>query len=215
LTPRLLVFDLDGTLVDSRRDLADATNALLVELGALPLPVDTVAAMVGEGAAMLVRRALSASGLDPATPGALDSFLVHYEQRVLVHTRPYDGTREALAELQTICPLAVLTNKPTRPTISILDGLDLAGFFRWVVGGDTAHGRKPDPSGLRWLMRRAGADPRETILIGDSPIDRETAVRAGAGICLVRYGFGFLFPEGYGDALVADRPGDLVARLTG
>jgi phosphoglycolate phosphatase len=215
LTPRLLVFDLDGTLVDSRRDLADATNALLVELGALPLPVDTVAAMVGEGAAVLVRRALSASGLDPATPGALDRFLAHYERRLLVHTRPYHGTREALVQLQTICPLAVLTNKPTRATTSILDGLDLAGFFTWVVGGDTAHGRKPEPAGLRWLMEQAGADPRETTLVGDSPIDRETAVRAGAGICLVRYGFGFLFPDGYGDALVADRPADLVARLTG
>lgn len=215
MTPRLLVFDLDGTLVDSRRDLADATNALLVELGALPLPVDTVAAMVGEGAAVLVRRALTASGLDPASPGALDRFLAHYEQRLLVHTRPYEGTREALVELHAVCPLAVLTNKPTRATRSILDGLDLAGFFEWVVGGDTAHGRKPDPAGLRWLMEQAGADPRQTMLIGDSPVDRETATRAGARVCLVGYGFGFVFPDGYGDALVADRPADLVARLTG
>ena len=215
MTPRLLVFDLDGTLVDSRRDLADATNALLVELGALPLPVDAVAAMVGEGAAVLVRRALTASGLDPATPGALDRFLAHYEERLLVHTRPYEGTREALVELHAICPLAVLTNKPTRATRSVLEGLDLAGFFRWVVGGDTAHGRKPDPAGLQWLMEQAGADPRQTMLIGDSPVDRETALRAGARVCLVRYGFGFVFPDGYGDALVADRPADLVARLTG
>lgn len=215
MTPRLLVFDLDGTLVDSRRDLADATNALLVELGALPLPVDAVAAMVGEGAAVLVRRALTASGLDPATPGALDRFLAHYEERLLVHTRPYEGTREALVELHAICPLAVLTNKPTRATRSVLEGLVLAGFFRWVVGGDTAHGRKPDPAGLQWLMEQAGADPRQTMLIGDSPVDRETALRAGARVCLVRYGFGFVFPDGYGDALVADRPADLVARLTG
>ena len=215
MTPRLVVFDLDGTLIDSRRDLADAMNALLVELGAAPLPVDAVARMVGEGAAVLVRRALTAAGLDPAAPGALDRFLAHYERRLLVHTQPYGGTREALLALQTICPLAVLTNKPTRPTVSILEGLELAGFFSWVIGGDTAHGRKPDPSGLRWLMEQAEAAPSETILVGDSPIDRETASRAGARICLVRYGFGFLFPEGYGDAFVVDRPADLVERLTG
>lgn len=215
MRPRLLVFDLDGTLIDSRRDLADATNALLVELGAAPLPVQTVAGMVGEGAAVLVRRALAAAGLDPDSPGALERFLTHYDERLLVHTAPYEGTREALEALRTMCPLAVLTNKPTRPTTRILEGLALAEFFEWTLGGDTAHGRKPDPAGLRWLMQQAGAAPSGTMLVGDSPVDRETAVRAGAAVCLVRYGFGFLFPDGCGDALVVDDPSELVARVGG
>jgi len=207
----LIVFDLDGTLIDSRRDLADATNALLEDLGAAPLDVEAVARMVGEGAATLVRRALSASGIDPETPGALDRFLVHYNGRLLVHTQPYDGIPGALETLGQRCPLAVLTNKPAAATMTILEGLKLSRFFRQVVGGDTAFGRKPDPSGLLELIRQAGATPATTVLVGDSPIDRETARRAGARICLVRYGFGFTFaPEDLsGGELTVDRAADL------
>ena len=209
--PRLTVFDLDGTLIDSRRDLADATNALLEELGARPLPLDAVAGMVGEGAAVLVRRALAASGLDPEAPGALERFLAHYDRRLVAHTRPYDGMLDALQSLKQSSVLSVLTNKPGRATHTILDTLGLAPFFAHVVGGDTPHGRKPDPAGLRHLMSASGVDAGATVLVGDSPIDRETAWRAGTGICLVRYGFGFTFGAGglRGDELVVDRPADL------
>lgn len=208
---RLIVFDLDGTLIDSRRDLADAINALLEDLGARPLPIDAVAGMVGEGAAVLVRRALAASGLEPDAPGALERFLAHYDRRLVAHTQPYDGMVEALQSLTHSSVLAVLTNKPARATGTILDALGLAPFFDHVVGGDTPHGRKPDPAGLIHLMKTAGADPGATVLVGDSPIDRETAWRAGTGICLARYGFGFTFDAGglRGDELVVDRPGDL------
>lgn len=208
---RLTVFDLDGTLIDSRRDLADAANALLEELGARPLPIDAVAAMVGEGAAVLVRRALAASGLDPEAPGALERFLAHYDRRLVAHTRPYDGMLDALQSLKPSTVLAVLTNKPARPTRTILDALGLAPFFDHVVGGDTPYGRKPDPAGLLHLMKAAGVDAGATVLVGDSPIDRETAWRAGTGVCLVRYGFGFTFARGdlRGDELLVDRPGDL------
>jgi phosphoglycolate phosphatase len=211
LVSRLTVFDLDGTLIDSRRDLADATNALLEEFGAPPLPIEAVAAMVGEGAAVLVRRALAASGLDPAAPGALQRFLAHYDLRLVAHTRPYDGMLDALRSLKQSTVLAVLTNKPGRATTTILDALGLAPFFDHVVGGDTPHGRKPDPAGLLHLMRAAGVDAGATVLVGDSPIDRETAWRAGTGICLARYGFGFTFAAGdlRGDELVVDRPADL------
>jgi phosphoglycolate phosphatase len=208
-TPRLIAFDLDGTLIDSRRDLADATNALLEELGAAPLAVDAVAGMVGEGAAVLVRRALAAAGLDPATPGALDRFLAHYDRRLLVHTVPYEGTRDALAALAGAAALAVLTNKPGRAAARILEGLELAPYFDWVIGGDTPHGRKPDPAGLRHLMARANASAAGTVLVGDSPIDFETARRAGARACLARYGFGFTFDAVPGGALVVDSPGQL------
>ena len=212
---RLVVFDLDGTLIDSRHDLADSVNALIAELGGEPLGVDTVTAMVGEGAAVLVRRALTAAGLDQA-PGALDRFLAHYEERLTVHTRPYDGILQLLEALRSDgLPLAVLTNKPARPSREILERLGLAPFFSQVVGGDTAAGRKPDPSGLLGIVERAGVAAPATLMVGDSPIDMETARRAGALLCLARYGFGA--PAGGltpgPDDIVIDHPLDLSAAV--
>jgi phosphoglycolate phosphatase len=188
---QLVVFDLDGTLIDSRRDLADATNALVAELGGRALSVEAVTAMVGEGAAVLVRRALAAADLDPQTPGALERFLALYDDRLTVHTRPYDGLVDALSTLRSEGrALAVLTNKPGRPSREILERLELAPFFSQVIGGDTAAGRKPDPSGLLSLTERAQVAPSATVMVGDSPIDAETARRAGAVLCIARYGFG-------------------------
>jgi phosphoglycolate phosphatase len=211
----LIVFDLDGTLIDSRRDLADATNAMLVGFGAAPLSTGSVAAMVGEGAAVLVRRALSAAELDPDMPGALERFLACYDERLLVHTRPYDGMVETLAALKTACALAVLTNKPTRATIRILAGLRLSDYFDRVIGGDTSYGRKPNPEGLQHLMKAAGATTESTVLVGDSRIDLETARRTGVRICLARYGFGFAFKEGDlgPDDIAIDRAWDLIRAL--
>ena len=208
----LVVFDLDGTLIDSRRDLADATNAMLVALGAAPLSTEAVAAMVGEGAAALVQRALTAARLNPETPGALERFLACYDERLLVHTHAYDGIVEVLATLKETSSLAVLTNKPTRATKAILAGLTLDRYFDQVVGGDTEYGRKPNPAGLQRLMAAAGARVDATVLVGDSRIDLETARRAGVRICLARYGFGFTFRDGdlRGDEILIDRPGDIV-----
>jgi phosphoglycolate phosphatase len=188
---QLIVFDLDGTLVDSRRDLANAANALITELGGAPLAEAAVAAMVGEGAAVLVRRALDASGLDADTPGALPRFLDLYDERLLEHTRPYDGIVEALQSLRARVPLAVLTNKPQAATAKLLSGLRLEAYFGDVIGGDTPLGRKPGAAGLLELARRARTEPAATILVGDSPIDLETARAAGSRVVLVRYGFGF------------------------
>ena len=209
----LIVFDLDGTLVDSRRDLADATNALIAEYGSAPLSVDQVAAMVGEGVTVLVRRALSAAGLDPETPGAVQRFMAHYDVRLTAHTRPYPGIPETLAALQRDgLALAVLTNKPEGATGQILERLGLAPCFAFVAGGDTAAGRKPDPAGLLHLVARAGASPGSTLMVGDSPVDLETARRAGTRVCLARYGFGYRFPDGAfrGDELFADSAADIV-----
>lgn len=204
----LVVFDLDGTLIDSRRDLADAANALIIEGGGQPLPVDAITAMVGEGAPLLVRRALKAAGLDIDIRIALPRFLELYDERLLVHTRLYDGTREALEALAARATLAILTNKPQRPTERILEGLAIAPFFRWTIGGDTAHGRKPDPAGLHYLVAAANADLASTVMVGDSAIDLRTARAAGTRICLVRYGFGFgtAAAELQGDEIIADRP---------
>jgi phosphoglycolate phosphatase len=188
---RLLVFDLDGTLIDSRRDLADAANALIVERGGRPLAVDAIAAMVGEGAAMLIRRALRAAGTDLDVQRDLKRFLELYDERLLEHTRLYDGTREMLETVSGSRPLALLTNKPQRPTERILEGLGIASFFKWVIGGDTPHGRKPDPAGLASLIAAAGTTAGETLMVGDSAIDLKTARAGGVRLCLVRYGFGF------------------------
>lgn len=208
---RLVAFDLDGTLVDSHRDLADATNALLADLGAAPLPSDAITRMVGEGAAVLVRRALDRAGLDPDTADALPRFLVHYEARLLATTLPYEGMIGAIDALRTTRPIAVLTNKPQAATLKVLDGLGMLDKFAEVIGGDTVFGRKPDPAGLLALAAHAGADPGETLLVGDSPIDLETARRAGTRICLARYGFGFRFRDADfdGGERFIDAPADL------
>jgi phosphoglycolate phosphatase len=204
---QLIVFDLDGTLIDSRRDLANATNALLVECGAAALPEDRIGRMVGDGAATLVARAFDAAGLEKP-PDALARFLTIYGEHLLDHTRPYPGIAAALDALGARASLAVLTNKPLASTREILAGLDLARHFDpdAVVGGDGAFPRKPDPAGLHYLIARAGAVPASTLLVGDSLIDWKTARAASAHVCLARYGFGFEgFPLGEigpGDRLI-------------
>jgi phosphoglycolate phosphatase len=200
LRGQLIVFDLDGTLVDSRRDLADSANELIVELGGAPLPEEAIGRMVGEGARLLVERALRAAGLDRAAaadglPRRVARFLEIYDTRLLLHTRPYPGIDRALAAARPHARLAVLTNKPARATEAVLGGLGLRPMFDDVVGGDGAWPRKPDPAGLRHLMAGAAVAEPHTLLVGDSVIDYETAARAGVRCCLAAYGFGFLtFP---------------------
>ena len=189
---RLIAFDLDGTLVDSRRDLADSANELIVELGGTPLAEDDITRMVGEGAAMLVRRAIRAARLASADVAiALRRFLEIYDTRLLRNTRMYPGMEEAVRFARTIGTVAVLTNKPLKPSEQILSGLGVRDLFDVVVGGDGPLGRKPDPAGLLELMRTSGAAPETTILVGDSAIDHETAVRANVRCCLVSFGFGY------------------------
>ncbi|MGE5243475.1 MAG: HAD family hydrolase [Betaproteobacteria bacterium] len=210
---RLIVFDLDGTLVDSRRDIADAANELLVACGGSPLPVEQVGRMVGEGVGVLVGRAFAAAGI-VAPPDALARFLAIYDAHLLRHTRPYDGIPGALEALGRRAPLAVLTNKPLAATRKVLDGVGLAGFFppERVLGGDGPQPRKPDGAGLRQLAAAAHIETAQTVLVGDSLIDWQTARDAGSGICLASYGFGFegfptkSFEEG---VLVVGSPNEL------
>lgn len=212
----LLVFDLDGTLVDSRRDLANSVNAMLAEFDRPALPGAVVAEMVGEGARVLVERALAARGVDLSrTSAALQRFLVLYEERLLDYTREYEGITAALETLRSGNSLAVLTNKPGHPSRRILEGLGLAPFFEEVVGGDSAHPRKPDPAALRHLANRFGTSGEDSWMIGDSRIDLETARNAGARACLVRYGFGFRFEDSeLAGAVVADTPADIPRLVT-
>jgi phosphoglycolate phosphatase len=192
---RLIVFDLDGTLVDSRRDLAEATNAMLSGFGCPALNEEAIGRMVGDGAATLVARALEASGCRPegGLPAALERFLAIYGGQLTAHTRPYPGVPEALGLLRARATLAVLTNKPLASTLEILERLELKEHFAGdlIVGGDGPFPRKPDPAGLIAITDRAAVPLSDTILVGDSPIDWRTARGAGCSVCLASYGFGF------------------------
>ena len=186
---RLIAFDLDGTIIDSRRDLADAANALIVEYGGAPLSEDAIGRMVGEGAAVLVRRVLDAASLGDR-PGAVPRFLEIYDAHLLNHTRLYEGMADVVSRARRHARVTVLTNKPTRPSERILEGLGVRDLFDEVIGGDSPHPRKPDPAALQAMMQRAGVTSERTLMVGDSAIDLETARRAGTPCCVVSFGFG-------------------------
>ena len=185
-----IVFDLDGTLVDSRQDLATAINELRLRMGLPPLALGEVTAMVGDGAHALLRRALPESVAGTAFEEALARFLDFYYEVCLTATHAYGGVEELLAGLAPRYPLAVLTNKPERHSRRILDGLGLLPRFGLVVGGDTLPTRKPDPGGLRWIAGAWATDPRRLLLVGDSAVDAETAREAGSELALVSWGYG-------------------------
>jgi len=214
--PVLLVFDLDGTLVDSIHDLAEAASDLSERRGGRRLDDDTVCRMVGEGAAILVERVMALAGHATPPPGALEEFLAIYDRRMFDTTHPYPGVVDTLLALAGSHALALLTNKPGDSGRKILAHAGLDGFFPHVVFGDGAFARKPDPAGLRWLMDRHGASVDETVLVGDSDVDVATARNGGVRLCLARYGFGFIRVDPAslgGDAWYLDRPGDLLALL--
>jgi len=190
------VFDLDGTLVDSRRDIAESANELLAALDAPPLDHDEVVRMVGEGARLLVSRVLAAGGVRADIDAAFARFSAIYDRRLADHTRPYPGVVAGLERLAERFTLAVLTNKPQHHTDRLLEALDLRRYFVQALGGDTAQGRKPDPTGLTALIGAAGAVPAAGMLVGDSWVDAETARRGGTRFCFAEYGFGSVPPAG-------------------
>jgi phosphoglycolate phosphatase len=212
--PAALVFDLDGTLVDSRRDLATAVNRTRAELGLAPLSLERVVGMVGEGARRLVEKAIGSEIAPERFEGAFRRFLEHYGAVLLDTTRAYDGVPEALARLAAHYPLAVLTNKPVDFSRRVLDGLGLGRHFREVVGGDSLPVRKPDPAGLLHVARRLGVPAERLLLVGDSAIDAATARAAGIPFALVTWGF----PRASDLAAIAadhrfDHPAELVAAM--
>lgn len=189
----LAVFDLDGTLVDSRADLVTSANEMLSSFGATPLKEDAIAGFVGDGAKMLVARSLKAAGVPPSDLGlALERFLEIYNGRLLETTKPYDGISALIDDAVDLgVRLGVITNKPEAPTLTILNAFNLTMSFCWVIGGDDARfARKPDPASLNWMIKDAGADPARTLFVGDSQIDCDTARAAGTRFCLANYGFG-------------------------
>ena len=191
--------------------ISNSTNELLERFGARALPVERVASFVGEGAKKLVERALSVSGLDPKRPGALEAFRAIYDRRLLEHTRPYDGIADVIRRAQPTARLAVFTNKPEGPSRRLLEAFGLARAFQWIIGGDSGFPRKPDPAAVAHLMREAGAVASDTLFVGDSMIDVDTARQAGVKMCVARYGFGALREELVltGEEFVAETPADV------
>jgi len=209
---KLLVFDLDGTLIDSAQDLCNSVNATLAHFGRERLPDHLVASYIGDGAILLIRRALfgvDAVEIDePFLAQAYAYFLEYYREHKLDFTYAYKGVLESLAALRQLHDespriMAVLTNKPVRPALAICEALKLAPFFIHIYGGNSFKTKKPDPEGLISLMNEAGAKPEETVMIGDSQVDVETARNACAWSIGCTFG---LSP----DSLVATPPDVLV-----
>ena len=207
----LIVFDLDGTLVDASADLTSSLNATFARLrpGTPPLALDAVRGMIGEGAAVLVTRALAAARLDLLVEDVLPVDMDCYAERLLETTRPYPGVVELLDALAPRT-LAVLTNKPGGMSRAVLAGLGLSARFRRIYGGGDLATRKPDPEGLLRLLEEAGAPRAEALMVGDSAIDVRTARAAGVRVVGVDWGFD---PEGLRreppDALIS-RPAELL-----
>jgi len=209
---RLLVFDLDGTLVDSKEDLANAVNVALESFDLPPLPNPVIYSYVGDGASALILRALPKEKAD-LLPEVLDRFLEYYRRHLLDTTRAYPGVAGALRKWAGIYRMAVLTNKGVEMTREILSGLSLDGHFFEVRGGDSFGTKKPDPEGLLHIVREAGADPREAVMIGDSRNDVLAGRAAGAVTCGVTYGLGVAGFAEHPPDFTVDRFPDLFRRI--
>jgi phosphoglycolate phosphatase len=193
-TVRAFVFDLDGTLIDSKMDLVHSVNAMLRETGRPEQPTQQVASYVGHGAPQLIASVLGPKADDEQRRQALMIFLEHYGKQKLNLTRPYPGVAEGLRAL-TGYPIAVLTNKPTKLSAEILAGLELAHFFPVIFGGDSFEKKKPDPCGALAILKELGVTRAESAMVGDSDVDIQTARNAGMLAIAVTYGFGQHNPQ--------------------
>ena len=185
---KLVIFDLDGTLIDSAEDIAHSVNEVRDQLEVSPLPLATIEGYIGNGVRRLLELALADSERD-VVDRAHELYLPIYRRRLLDNTRPYPGVVPALEELDgSERTLAVLTNKPVRESVMILEGLGLRRHFAFVYGGDSFEHKKPDPTGAEHLLDDVGVGCDETLFVGDSSVDLETARRARVPCCLVTYG---------------------------
>jgi phosphoglycolate phosphatase len=196
---RLLVFDLDGTLIDSRLDLIHSVNAMLHHIGRPALDGDVIASYVGDGAPALVRRAVGDTDDEALFRAAMEYFLGYYRLHKLDHTTVYAGMAETLTSLANPSLanpsngvrrlMAVLSNKPVNPSRDIVQALGLGDFFVRVYGGNSFTTKKPDPLGVRTILQETGVAADEALMIGDSSIDVLTGRNAGLWTCGVTYGF--------------------------
>jgi phosphoglycolate phosphatase len=195
LTGSLLIFDLDGTLIDSKLDLVHSVNAARGLMNLPPISDELVSSYVGNGAPVLMRRALGPEASEADVARGLEFFLAYYRAHMLDNTRLYPGVQEALERLQeTGAKMAVLTNKPVRFSRSIVEGLGLTKHFFQVYGGNSFEQKKPDPIGIETLLHESGLARQHTIMVGDSGVDVQTARNAKVQACGVSYG---LQPESF------------------
>jgi phosphoglycolate phosphatase len=207
---RALIFDLDGTLIDSKLDLIHAVNAMLVEMGRERLSAEVISGYIGHGAPVLVARALGAAAPEQECTYALQFFLKYYEEHKLDNTCAYPGVQETLARLwHRDLPMSVLTNKPVRVSVRILEALGLAKYFRSIYGGNSFETKKPDPLGANTILREMGVSAHETAIVGDSEVDVQTARNAGTAAIAVNFGFGVHDRKSYPADAYIDRFADL------
>jgi phosphoglycolate phosphatase len=211
---RTLIFDLDGTLIDSKQDLIHSVNAMLRELGRAELAEETISGYIGHGAPQLVARALGNGCTEEERQRALQFFLGYYETHKMDTTCAYPGVAETLEKLASV-PMAVLTNKPVRISVRILDAMGLSKYFRAIYGGNSFQTKKPDPLGAITILRELGAEPREALLVGDSEVDVQTARNAGTLAAAVNYGFGVHDRAAYPADIYLERFEELATLLDG
>jgi phosphoglycolate phosphatase len=212
---QLVIFDLDGTLIDSRLDLVHSVNAALRHIGRPELPDHVIASYVGDGAPVLIQRALGGETIDEAVlRKGLEYFLSYYRAHKLDHTTVYSGITEALAVIQssgngTPRKMAVLTNKPVVPSRAIVEELGLGRFFGQVYGGNSFATKKPDPEGARKILEENHTRPEHAVIVGDSHTDIETGHNAGLWTVGVTYGFAPQTLESASPDVFIDQPSDL------
>jgi len=210
---RALIFDLDGTLIDSKLDLIHSVNAMLREMKRPQLAAETISGYIGHGAPQLVARALGGAATEEELKGAVQFFLGYYEEHKMDNTCAYPGVAETLVQLSHM-PMAVLTNKPARISVRILNSLGLGTYFRAIYGGNSFESKKPDPFGANKILQEFGIAAREALLVGDSEVDVQTARNAGVHAAAVNYGFGVHDRAAHPADIYLDRFADLAGVVT-
>lgn len=206
---RAIIFDLDGTLIDSKRDLIHSVNAMLEEMRRPQLAAEIISGYIGHGAPQLVARALGGTATEEDLKHALQFFLGYYEEHKMDSTCAYPGVAETLVQLGHVA-MAVLTNKPVRISVRILTTLGLAKHFRAIYGGNSFETKKPDPFGAKTILRELGVGAGEALIVGDSEVDVQTARNTGTRAAAVNYGFGIHDREAYPADVYLDRFVDLI-----
>jgi phosphoglycolate phosphatase len=218
---QLVIFDLDGTLIDSRLDLVHSVNAALRHIGRAALPDDVIASYVGDGAPILIQRALGGDTVDEAlVRKGLEYFLSYYREHKLDHTTVYSGIAESLTAIQNSAngnprKMAVLSNKPVKPSQAIVQALGLGKFFSQIYGGNSFTSKKPDPEGAHKLLEESGVRAEHAVMVGDSHTDVETGRNAGLWTIGVTYGFAPHTLQDEPPDILVDRPEELGAVFSG